>query len=51
MKYNQLFAELTAAGCYVLRHGTNHDIWYSPKTGNKFALLRQWGGILPYPFY
>lgn len=38
MKYNQFFAELTAAGCYVLRHGANHDIWYSPKTGNKFAL-------------
>ena len=32
MKYNQFFAELTAAGCYVLRHGANHDIWYSPKT-------------------
>ncbi|WP_353057547.1 type II toxin-antitoxin system HicA family toxin, partial [Bacteroides acidifaciens] len=32
--------ELTAAGCYVLRHGANHDIWYSPKTGNKFALSR-----------
>lgn len=31
MKYNQFFAELTAAGCYVLRHGANHDIWYSPK--------------------
>ena len=27
MKYNQFFAELTAAGCYV-------------KTGNKFALSR-----------
>ena len=40
MKYNQFFAELTAAGCYVLRHGANHDIWYSPKTGNKFALSR-----------
>ena len=35
MKYNQFFAELTAAGCYVLRHGAN-----SPKTGNKFALSR-----------
>ena len=35
MKYNQFFAELAAAGC-----GANHDIWYSPKTGNKFALSR-----------
>ena len=40
MKYNQLFAELAAAGCYVLRHGANYDIWYSPKTGHKFALSR-----------
>ena len=37
MKYNQLFAELTAAGCYVLRHGANRC---NPKTGNKFALSR-----------
>ena len=41
MKYNQLFAALTAAGCYVLRHGAHDDIWYSPKTGNKFAVARQ----------
>ena len=34
MKYNQLFAELTAAGCSVHRHGANHDIWFSPLTGN-----------------
>lgn len=40
MKYNQPFAELAAAGCYVLRHGANYDIWYSPKTGHKFALSR-----------
>lgn len=65
MKYNQFFAELTAAGCYVLRHGANHDIWYSPKTGNKFALSRHGkqevptgmerkaqkvGGVIPLPF-
>ena len=55
MKYNQFFAELTAAGCYVLRHGANHDIWYSPKTGNKFALSRHgkkgsFGGVIPQPF-
>ena len=40
MKYNQFFAELTAAGCSVLRHGANHDIWYSPQPGNKCALSR-----------
>ena len=24
MKYKQLIAELTALGCYVVRHGANH---------------------------
>ena len=33
MKYNQFIAELTAAGCYVSRHGANHDILYSQITG------------------
>ena len=40
MKYNQFFAELTAAGCRILRNGANHDIWINPKTGNRFALSR-----------
>ena len=40
MKYNQFFAELTAAGCYVLRHGANHDIWYSPITKQTFPVSR-----------
>ena len=27
--------------CTFVRHGKgDHDIWYSPKTGNKFALSR-----------
>ncbi|MDR1004257.1 MAG: type II toxin-antitoxin system HicA family toxin [Prevotellaceae bacterium] len=32
MKYNDFYAELTAKGCYLKRHGGNHDIWYSPIT-------------------
>ena len=40
MKYNQFYAELTSAGCFILRHGAGHDIWKSPKTGNIFALPR-----------
>lgn len=38
MKYKQLIAELTALGCYVVRHGANHDIWFSPKTGCRCAV-------------
>jgi len=30
MKYSELIAALIAAGCYIARHGANHDIWYSP---------------------
>ena len=40
MKYNQLYAELKAAGCYVVRHGGEHDVWFSPKTGKKFSIPR-----------
>ncbi|MDE6802878.1 MAG: type II toxin-antitoxin system HicA family toxin [Muribaculaceae bacterium] len=38
MKYKQLKAELTAAGCYLLRYGGNHEIWYSPITGKRFPV-------------
>ncbi|MDE6243765.1 MAG: type II toxin-antitoxin system HicA family toxin [Muribaculaceae bacterium] len=38
MKYSELEAELSAAGCYVLRKGGNHLIWFSPITGNTFPL-------------
>lgn len=47
MKYNQFFAELTAAGCYVLRHGAEHSIWYSPLTENKFSLPRHGAKEIP----
>lgn len=47
MKYNQFIAELTAAGCYVSRHGANHDIWYSPITGELFPIPRHGGKEVP----
>jgi predicted RNA binding protein YcfA (HicA-like mRNA interferase family) len=40
MKYNEFYAELTAKGCYVQRHGSNHDIWINPVTGNTCAVGR-----------
>lgn len=33
MKVSQLTRALTKAGCFVKRHGGNHDVWFSPKTG------------------
>jgi len=40
MKYSELIAALIAAGCYIARHGANHDIWYSPITQKKFPVPR-----------
>lgn len=38
MKYSELEAELTAAGCFKARAGGNHNIWFSPITGKTFPL-------------
>lgn len=38
MKYRQLKAELSAAGCYLFRQGGNHEVWYSPITGKLFPV-------------
>lgn len=38
MKYSELEAELTAAGCYIIRYGGNHPIWFSPLTNKKFPM-------------
>lgn len=40
MKTTEITRKLKAAGCYILRNGGNHDIWFSPITGNKFAVHR-----------
>ncbi|MCD8118865.1 MAG: type II toxin-antitoxin system HicA family toxin [Lachnospiraceae bacterium] len=33
--------------CYFLRHGSNHDIWISHKTGKQFAVPRHKNDIKP----
>lgn len=37
MKYSELEKKLKKAGCYLLRDGGNHPIWYSPITGRTFS--------------
>jgi hypothetical protein len=34
MKAKELVKLLKEAGCILVRHGSRHDIWISPKTGN-----------------
>lgn len=38
MKYGKLIAELSAAGCYLVRNGGNHQVWFSPITGKRFPV-------------
>lgn len=40
MKYSELERLLRKAGCTVLREGSNHTMWYSPITGEKFPVGR-----------
>lgn len=40
MKTKQFVKELKAAGCYLVRHGSEHDVWFSPITGEKVAIPR-----------
>lgn len=40
MKTQELLKILKKSGCYLLRHGKKHDIWYSPITGNEFPVPR-----------
>ena len=40
MKYSQLYSALTAAGCKLLRHGGNHDVWIHPDTRDRITIPR-----------
>jgi predicted RNA binding protein YcfA (HicA-like mRNA interferase family) len=40
MKYSELRRIIEGAGCCVKRHGSNHDIYYSPITKKMFSVGR-----------
>ena len=40
MKRKEFIRELIKAGCYIKRHGTNHDIYMNPRTGRKAPIPR-----------
>lgn len=40
MKTSDFCNELRSAGCFIIRNGSRHDIWYSPKTGAKYPIPR-----------
>ncbi|MCI1958588.1 MAG: type II toxin-antitoxin system HicA family toxin [Clostridia bacterium] len=40
MKTQELIKKLKKNGCYILRNGKKHDIWYSEKTNKQFPVPR-----------
>jgi predicted RNA binding protein YcfA (HicA-like mRNA interferase family) len=47
MKVSQLRKQLEQAGCYMVRHGGCHDMYYSPITKQKFPVSRHMSDELP----
>jgi len=40
MKREELIREITQKGCQLLRHGSRHDIYLNPATGQKQPVPR-----------
>jgi predicted RNA binding protein YcfA (HicA-like mRNA interferase family) len=40
MKQTELIRQLTEAGCFLHRHGGNHDMYINPATGQKQPVPR-----------
>lgn len=40
MKYSELRRILRDHGCYPIREGANHEIWFSPITKRRFPVAR-----------
>lgn len=47
MKMKQFRAELIAAGCVIVRNGSNHDIFWSPITKKKWPVGRHQSQEVP----
>lgn len=42
MKGSELVKLIKKTGCYKVREGANHEIWYSPITGKTFTVPRHY---------
>ena len=47
MRYSELRRQIEAVGCYIVRNGANHDIYYSPITELKFPVGRHMSEDVP----
>jgi len=43
LKTSELTKLAKKNGCYIKRHGADHDIWINPKTGNTARIPRHQG--------
>ena len=47
MKVRELERKLKAQGCYFVRHGKRHDLWFSPITNSPFPIPRHGAKEVP----
>jgi len=47
MKCSELIREVENAGCYFKRHGSKHDVYYSPITCKSFTIPRHPSAEVP----
>ena len=40
MTYGEIKRQLKKIGCYLVREGKRHELWYSPVTGETFPVGR-----------
>ncbi|MBR1633480.1 MAG: type II toxin-antitoxin system HicA family toxin [Lachnospiraceae bacterium] len=47
MKASELTKLLKKSGCHLVEHGSEHDKWFSPTTGNSFRVPRHKSKDIP----
>lgn len=40
MKVSEVRRKIEKAGCYIIRHGSRHDVYLNPLTGEQFSVSR-----------
>lgn len=43
MKWSEVKRKLKKGRCYLSEHGSRHDVWFSPSTGEYFMVSRHDG--------
>ena len=47
MKIKELERKLKVQGCYFMKHGNRHDLWFSPITNSVFPIPRHGAKEVP----